>query len=311
MAGIVGPRTFRVGTRGSHLALRQTELVLEALAGAHPEASFEVRPIRTAGDQQARASLAEIGGRGVFVAELERALLAGEIDLAVHSLKDLPSQETPGLTIGAVPQREDPRDVFISRRSQRLAELPPGAAVGTGSPRRAAQLRAHRPDLRVVDIRGNVDTRLRKVQEGQVEAVILAAAGLSRLGWLARATEILPLEVMLPAVGQGALAVQVRTNDKEAARLVQAVDHPPTRLATAAERAFLRRLGGGCHAAVAALGRVDEGRLYLRGLVADLAGARLLRGEIAGPAGEAEILGVRLAEQLLTQGAAVLLEAIP
>jgi hydroxymethylbilane synthase len=268
-----------------------------------------VRPIRTVGDKAARASLAEIGGRGVFIAELERALLSGDIDVAAHSLKDLPSQETAGLVIAAVAERDDPRDALVSRGGFPLQALPAGATIGTGSPRRASQLRAHRRDLRIVDIRGNVDTRLRKVQEGETDAVVLAAAGLVRLGWLDRAAEILPEDVILPAAGQGAVALQVRADDAEAVALARAIDHPPTWLATAAERAFLRRLGGGCHAAVAALGQVSDGHLYLRGLVADLSGARLLRGEIGGPAEEAEVVGVRLAEQLMAQGAGALLAA--
>lgn len=302
-------RTFVIGTRGSPLALRQTQITLDALAPARSGVRFQVRPIRTAGDVQASASLSEIGGRGVFVTELERSLLHGDIDVAVHSLKDLPSRLTDGLLIAAVSQREDPRDALISRQDLRLDELPVSAVIGTGSPRRAAQLRAHRPDLQVTDIRGNVETRIRKVQEGQYDAAVLAAAGLARLGWLDRASQVLSLEVMLPAVGQGALALQVRAEDAEAIALARAADHEPTRLATAAERAFEGRLGGGCQAAIAALGEVADGRLRLRGLVADVSGTSLLRGEIEGPSEEAAALGARLAEQLLERGAAALLEA--
>ena len=301
-------RTFVVGTRGSRLALCQTEIVLESLRPTHPPVQFEVCPVRTAGDRS-RASLSRIGGRGVFVIELERALLAGDIDIAVHSLKDLPSLETPGLTIAAVGQREDPRDAIVARSGLTLTELPSDAVVGTGSPRRAAQLLALRPGLRIADIRGNVDTRIRKVQDGEYDAVVLAGAALARLGWLDRATELLSLDVMLPAVGQGALAVQVRSNDAEAMELVRAADHPETRAAVIAERAFERRLGGGCQAAIAALGEVQGGRLRLRGLVADPAGHHLIRDEIEGPSGEAETLGIRLAERLMGQGAAQLLEA--
>ncbi|MBI2913796.1 MAG: hydroxymethylbilane synthase [Chloroflexi bacterium] len=315
-------RLFVAGSRGSRLALRQTDIVLAALRSRNPGARFEVRTIHTAGDRS-RASLSEIGGRGVFVIELERALLAGDIDIAVHSLKDLPSQETPGVVIAAVARREDPRDALVSRDGLRLSELPAGAVVGTGSPRRAAQLRAHRPDIRVADIRGNVDTRIRKVQDGEYDAVVLAAAGLARLGWLDRAAEILPPEVMLPAVGQGALAVQVRSDDGEAAELVRAADDGHARAAVTAERAFERRLGGGCQAATAAYAvvlsgdnaagvsapdRGDPPRLHLRGLVADPTGERLIRGEIKGPAADAEVLGARLAEQLIEQGAAALIE---
>jgi hydroxymethylbilane synthase len=307
----VSQRQFRIGTRGSRLALRQTEIVLQALRRHHPDASFEVRPVRTAGDKQARASLSEIGGRGVFVAELERALLSRDIDIAVHSLKDLPSEETGGLLLAAVCRREDARDVLISREGQHLADLPAGATVGTGSPRRAAQVRAARPDLRLVDIRGNVDTRIRKAQAGEVDAVILAAAGLARLGWLDRASQVIPPEVMLPAVGQGALALQVRADDAGAIDLAGAIDDAPTRGATAAERAFLRRLGGGCHAAIAAFAETDGEKLRLRGLVAAAGEGDLLRGEVRGAATEAEALGAALAESLLEQGAEALLEAAP
>lgn len=342
----MSPHTFRIGTRGSRLALRQTDIVLELLRTAHPGARFQVRTIRTAGDKS-RASLSEIGGRGVFVAELERSLLAGEIDIAVHSLKDLPSAETTGLTIAAVAERGDPRDALVSRDGLTLERLPAGARVGTGSPRRAAQILAARPDLRIADIRGNVDTRIAKVEAGEYDAAVLAAVGLDRLGCLDRASELLPFDVMLPAVGQAALAVQVRADDHEAIALVGAADHTPTRAAVAAERAFERFLGGGCNAAIAAYavilrsgdrreasgaakpalsgaeGNLDEAfseavessvrdrTLRLRGLVADTTGKRLLRGEIEGPVAEADAIGVRLAERLMDEGAALLLEAAP
>jgi hydroxymethylbilane synthase len=302
----VSGRTFVVGSRGSRLSQRQTELALDALRQAHPQVRFESRAIRTFGDRS-RASLGEIGGRGVFVAELEHALLTREIDIAVHSLKDMPSDATGGLAVAAVSEREDVRDVLVSRDGLTLTDLPDGATVGTGSPRRAAQLLAARPDLRIADIRGNVDTRIRKVRDGQYEAAVLAAAGLARLGWLDRAAEVLSTDVMLPAVGQGALALQVRAKDAESSELVSAVDHAASHVATAAERAFEARLGGGCHAAMAALGETNGTGLRLCGLVGDPAGGRLLRGEIEGQVDEAEALGVRLAESLLAQGAADLL----
>jgi len=323
----VSGRLFVAGSRGSRLSQRQTELALDALRRAQPEARFEVRAVRTAGDRS-RASLSEIGGRGVFVAELERALLAGQIDIAVHSLKDMPSWPTDGLAVAAITERADVRDVLVSRGRLTLADLPDGAVVGTGSPRRAAQLLAARPDLRIADIRGNVDTRIRKVGDGQYDAAVLAAAGLARLGWLDRASELLSTEVMLPAVGQGALALQVRADDGEAIELVSAADHPASRCATASERAFEAHLGGGCHAAIAALGevtrsailspsaalRMDSAKdlgagLRLRGLVGDPAGRRLLRGEVEGSIQDAESLGVQLAESLLSQGARDLLVA--
>jgi hydroxymethylbilane synthase len=302
------PRTLVVGSRSSRLALRQAEIALEALRSAHPEAEFEVQTIRTTGDRTT-ASLGEIGGRGVFVIEIERALLAAEIDIAVHSLKDLPTDETPGLAIAAVLPREDPRDALVSRRKARLRDLPEEALVGTGSPRRAAQLIAMRPDLRVSDIRGNVDTRMAKVESGDYDAVVLAAAGLARLDWLDRAAQIFDPEEMLPAPGQGALAVQVRTDDPEAFTTILAVDDLETRAAITAERAFERRLGGGCHAAIAALGVIVEERLRLRGLVADPAGGQLFRGEIDSAVTDPVSVGLLLAEQLIERGAGALLEA--
>ena len=305
-------RAFTVGTRGSRLALRQTELVVDALRRAHPDREFVVRTVATEGDRRPDASLRVIGGRGVFVKALESALLAGEIDLAVHSLKDVPTELAPGLTLAAVTERGDVRDALVSRTGARLAALPAGARVGSGSLRRAAQVLALRPDLRVVDIRGNVDTRLRKVTEGEVDAVLLAAAGLDRLGWLDRAAELLDPEVVLPAVGQAALTVEVRADDAELAELLAAVHHGPTAAATAAERAFLRGLGGGCAVPVGAYGRVAGGRLVLDGLVAAPDGSRTVRERAEGSAAEAESVGARLAEAVLAQGAASLLrEAEP
>ncbi|MEO8457505.1 MAG: hydroxymethylbilane synthase [Chloroflexota bacterium] len=310
-------RTFVVGTRGSRLALVQTELALDALRKATSGANFETRAIQTSGDKSTQ-SLSEIGGRGVFVIEIERALLAGEIDIAVHSLKDLPSEETPGLTIAGVLPREDPRDALFSRNGETLAQLPTGSTVATGSPRRAVQVLAARPDLIVSDIRGNVDTRMRKVEEGQYDAVVLAAAGLKRLGWLERASEIFDAEAMVPAVGQGALAVQTRSDDAETLALVGAADDWATRAAVTAERAFERKLGGGCAAAIGAHGTIagkgklevgDRSPLLLRGFVGQ-AGGRILRAEMEGVAAEAEMLGVRLAEYMIGQGAAQLLEAV-
>ena len=307
------PRTFVVGTRGSRLALRQAEIALEALRGAHPGRTFETRTIQTSGDRST-ASLSEIGGRGVFVIEIERALLGGEIDIAVHSLKDLPSEETGGLTIAAVLPREDPRDALVSRCGARLAELPSGARVATGSPRRAVQVLSARPDVIVSDIRGNVDTRVRKVEEGEYDAVVLAAAGLKRLCWLERASQVFEPQEMLPAVGQGALAVQVRSDDAEALAIVAAMDDPATRAAITAERAFERRLGGGCSAAIGGYATLSAGPsadrtpLLLRGLVGEL-GGRILRAEMEGVASEADMLGVRLAEYLIGQGAEELLGA--
>jgi hydroxymethylbilane synthase len=305
----VSPRTLLVGTRGSRLALQQTEIALAALKAAVPEANFEVQTIRTAGDQST-ASLSEIGGRGVFVIELERALLEREIDIAVHSLKDLPTEETPGLAIASILAREDPRDALVSRTGVPLADLPEGAVVGTGSPRRAAQLVALRRDIRVADIRGNVDTRIRKVETGEYDAVVLAAAGLARLGWQKRASQLFDYEQMLPAPGQGALAIQVRTEDAATFATVLKVEHAQTRVAVTAERAFEKRLGGGCQAAIAALAMVlDDERIRLSGLVGDPEGGLIFRKEIDGTLIDPASTGLLLAEMLMEQGAAALLEA--
>jgi len=300
-------RVIIVGSRGSRLGLRQTELVLAELSRRFPGRRFQVQEVRTTGDRRPEVSLAAIGGQGVFVKELEAALRARRVDLAVHSLKDVPAEVGRGLVLAAVTERGDVRDAVVSRGHRRLADLPAGSRVGTGSLRRAVQVRALRPDLEVVDLRGNVDTRLRKVEEGLVDAAILAAAGLARLGYLERAAELLDTDAMLPAIGQGALTLEARADDAEVIEMASALEHRDARLAVTAERAFLARLGGGCRLPMAALGVVEGGPLRLRGLIADPEGRRLLRGEVAGPASEAEALGASLAEQLLSQGAAELI----
>jgi len=303
-------QTLIVGTRGSRLALRQTELVVQALRTHHPELQFQVREVRTEGDRRAQDSLSRIGGQGVFVKELEATLLRREVDLAVHSLKDVPIELTPGLTLAAMPERGDPRDALVSRDGATLATLPDAARVGTGSARRAVQIHTLRPELTPVDIRGNVDTRIRKVDEGEVDAVVLAAAGLERLGLLERAAELLSLDAMLPAVGQGALAIEARTDDAQLLGLLAAVDHRETRLACEAERAFLGRLGGGCRLPFGALAVVEAETVRARGFISDMEGAHCFRTEVSGPAAEAESVGVRLAEALLAQGAAAFVEAV-
>src|SRR3989442_9767467 len=245
-------RDFVIGTRASRLALRQTEPVLQPIRDAPPEVRFAVRTIRTVADRNPDRPLDRLPDVGFFVKELEVALLAAEIDAVVHSMKDLPSAATPGLAIAAVAEREDARDVIVSRDHLTLEALPLGARLGTSSPRRAAFLRVYRPDLEIVPIRGNVETRIGKVDAGDVDAVCLAGAGLCRLGLESRITQWLPLDILPPAPGQGALGVQVRTRDRRAARIAAAADHAPTRHAVAAERAVLTRLAGGCHLPVAA-----------------------------------------------------------
>jgi hydroxymethylbilane synthase len=250
-----------------------------------------------------------MGSPGAFTKEIQRALLDGRVDLAVHSLKDLPTAGVAGLLVAAVPRRASPSDAVVSASGVSLAELPRGAVIGVGSPRRRAQLLRFRPDLRMIDVRGNVDTRLRKLDAGQCDALVLAAAGLVRLGLAARITEILPFEVMLPAPGQGALAVEVRADDAPALKTVAALDHPPSRAEVTAERTLLAALGGGCLAPVAALGRVEQSRLTLTARVLSPDGARMHESAASAEPSAAESLGRRLAEELLAAGAAELIRA--
>lgn len=303
--------TIVVGSRGSRLALTQTQEVIDKLQALYLDYRFEVRKIVTQGDRLRDTALARIGGKGIFVKELESALLAGEIDIAVHSFKDLPSEMGPGLEIAAAGERLDSRDCLVSRDGIKLAQLPPGARLGTSSPRRAAQIKSRCPDLEVLNIRGNVDTRWRKVADGQYEATVMAAAGLLRLGWSEHISEYLSTEVCLPAVGQGALAVQVRQDDHRMKQVVSAIDHLTTRQAVAAERALLRRLGGGCQTPIAALGRMEGVTLLLEGMVASPDGKQVIKDRAQGPAFEPEAIGYALAERLLSLGADKLLEEEP
>jgi hydroxymethylbilane synthase len=302
--------TLRLGTRRSALALAQSGLVAETLRAAGQQ--VELVEVVTEGDRSS-AAVAELGGTGVFVTELRRQLLDGTVDIAVHSLKDLPTARSEDIAIAAVPAREDPRDALVTRDGRMLAELAPGTRVGTGAPRRSAQLRALGLGLDVVPVRGNVDTRLAKVESGELDAVVVAAAGLRRLGRLDAAAEILDPGQLLPAPGQGALAVECRAADSElAAALAAALDDPATRAAVTAERTLLARLEAGCTAPVGALADIaaaDEGKeeIYLRAVVAEAAGTRSIKLSITGAVSEAEGVGHRLAEDLLAAGAADLI----
>ena len=300
-------RSFVIGTRGSLLARAQCRIVQGELAARYSDDAWLTKEVKTQGDIDRDVSLAFLGGQGVFVRALEESLLAGEIDLAVHSLKDMPTELPPGLKIGAVLPREDARDVLISRVGPNLNSLPKGAVVGTGSLRRTAQLLSYRPDLTVRDIRGNVDTRLRKLQDGQYDALVLAAAGLLRLGRGHLITGYLPMSVILPAVGQGALAIEVREDDQAVVRRIESLNDGATERAVRAERAFLAALGGGCAVPIAAYGQVARGRIRLTGLVAE-ACRRCIRRSLTGPASQPEVLGRRLAERLLGRGARELLQ---
>jgi hydroxymethylbilane synthase len=298
---------IRLGTRASRLARIQTDLVRKALTRLDPTIAFRSVEITTEGDRDLRTPLPEIGGKGVFTQELEQALREGAIDLAVHSLKDVPVEPSPGLTLAAVGMREDPREVWISAKGWTLATLPAGAKVGTCSTRRAAQLLVHRPDLQLASLRGNVDTRVSKAQAGEFDAIVIAAAGVHRLGLSSAITEYLPLEVMLPAPGQGALAVQCRADDAAVLELLGGLDERNVRAATDAERGFLEGLGGGCAAPIAAFGRADEGRIHLEGLVLSLDGQRQIRLVWEGPAADGRRVGLRLAAEARAKGAEALL----
>lgn len=295
--------TLRLGTRGSPLALAQSREVIAALEGSHPGLRVELTVIRTSGDRIQDVPLATVGGKGLFVKEIEEALLAGRIETAAHSMKDLPAILPHGLTLGAITAREDPGDVLVAREARTLEALPRGARVGTSSLRRRAQLLHRRPDLCVVPLRGNVDTRLRRLGEGALDAIVVAAAGLKRLGVRPANAVALPLDVSLPAPGQGALGLEIRADDRSTAALVAALDDATSRLAVTAERAFLRRLAGDCNVPVAALGTVRGDSLTLTGLVASPDGKTLIRDTVAGPAREGEALGAALAERLLARGA--------
>jgi hydroxymethylbilane synthase len=302
-------RTVVIGTRSSALARWQTQHVADLLHAAKPDLRIEIVPISTRGDRELNKPLPEIGGKGLFTAELEAALLEGEIALAVHSLKDLPTEDTPGLTIGATPCRADPGDVLVSRHNLPLADLPANPRIGTSSPRRAAQVRLIRPDAEIVPVRGNVETRLRKAQSDDLDGVVLAAAGLARLGLEEHITERLALDTMLPAPGQGALAAQCRADDGETLSLLATIHHADTWAAVVAERAFLAGLGGGCSVPVAACGLVSDGRLTLRCLVASRDGGQAVHVAGEGDPARPETLGASLAQEALEKGAAGLLES--
>jgi hydroxymethylbilane synthase len=306
MAALPLTRPLVIGTRGSKLARWQTDWVCAALARAWPELRIELRPFLTTGDRLLEQPLPAIGGKGVFTEELEHALRANEIDLAVHSLKDLPVADAPGLALGAIGPREDARDVLVTRDGGTFATLPHAARLGTSSPRRAAQLLAARPDLKLLPLRGNVDTRVRKALSGEYDAVVLAAAGVLRLGLGEHIGEYLPFEQMLPAPGQGAIAIQCRAGDERVQSLLRPLDHAQTRAAVTAERAFLAGLGGGCAAPIAAYASPGPGTsLALSGLVASLDGQRVIR--VSGHGEDALALGAELAAQALAQGARELL----
>lgn len=306
-------RTIVVGTRQSALALKQTGLIIERLQQLAADAGlpyrFEQKKIVTRGDRILDVTLSKVGGKGLFVKEIELALLNGEIDLAVHSMKDMPFETPEGLVIGAVPQREDPRDCLISRDSRDFDALPQGARVGTSSLRRSAQLKAARPDLEIVPLRGNIDTRLRKLEEEALDAIVLAAAGLHRMGWQQRISAYLPVSTCLPAVGQGALAIECRAEDEDVLNLLARLNDPVAVRCIAAERRLLGLLNGGCQVPIGAYAETaddaDGASLTLTGMVASPDGSQMLKETITGE--DPDQLGEQVAQALLSRGAAALL----
>ncbi len=296
-------RIVKIATRKSPLALWQAEYVRDALIALHPDLQVELAKMSTQGDKILDVPLAKVGGKGLFVKELEQGMLAGDADIAVHSMKDVPVEFPEGLHLPVVCQREDPRDAFVSNQYQSLENLPIGAKVGTSSLRRECQLRAYRPDLDVLPLRGNVNTRLAKLDAGDYDAIILASAGLKRLGFEDRIRSALTPEQSLPAIGQGAVGIETRVDDEEINALIAPLRCPETWIVVSAERALNKRLGGGCQVPIAGYAILDNDKIWLRGLVGRPDGSLMLRSEITGQAADAEALGIQLAEDLLSQGA--------
>lgn len=303
-------KQIRIGTRGSALALWQAEWVKSEIEKKHPGMTVTLTKIKTTGDKILDVPLAQVGGKGLFVKEIEEAMLADEIDIAVHSMKDVPTFFPGGLHLSCITKREDARDALLSRNKVKFKDLPKGANVGTSSLRRQAQLMNVRPDFVIHQLRGNVDTRLRKLKEGQYDAIILAAAGVKRLGLAENVTEYIDTGISLPAIGQGALGIECRVDDRELNDLIAFFNHADSRTCVTGERALLRRLEGGCQVPIACYGQMKEGRLHLTGLVGSVDGKRIIKDDIEGSPENAEKLGVTLAEKLLTRGADVILREV-
>jgi len=301
---------IRIATRKSPLALWQAEHVRERLQAAHPGLVVELLTMSTQGDKILDTPLAKIGGKGLFVKELEQSLLEGRADIAVHSMKDVPVELPPGLHLPVILEREEPRDAFVSNRYTSFDELPQGARVGTSSLRRQVQLLRHRPDLKILDLRGNVGTRLQKLDDGHFDAIILASAGLIRLDLAERITEMLATELCLPAIGQGAVGIECRRDDDEVNELLLAINDAATAIRVTAERALNHRLEGGCQVPIAGHAVLEDDQVYLRGLVGRIDGSEIISDEIRGPASDAEALGTRLADNLLSRGADAILKAV-
>jgi hydroxymethylbilane synthase len=298
-----------IGTRGSKLALWQAEWVKSELQRINPGLEVVLNKIKTTGDKILDVPLAQVGGKGLFVKEIEEALLRGEADLAVHSMKDVPTEFPEGLHLAVICEREDPRDAFLSQVRDGhftipgFADMPIGGAVGTSSLRRSCQLLSLRPDLKIIQLRGNLDTRIRKLDEGQFDAIILAAAGVKRLGWADRITEIISPETSLPAIGQGAIGIECRTGDEFVNSLISPLNHSDTAAAVRTERACLKRLEGGCQVPIAAYAKVEGERIVVEGLVGSISGDRIVKARAEALRDDAETLGIKLAEDLLSRGA--------
>lgn len=299
-----------IGTRGSQLALWQANFIKSEIEGQFPDLKVELLIIKTTGDQITDRPLALVGGKGLFVKEIETALLNKEIDIAVHSMKDMPGELPDGLTIGAIPERENPFDVLISKDGQMLAEYPTGAKIGTSSLRRASQIKHVRPDVRIESIRGNLDTRIKKLQAGEYDAIVLAAAGLIRLGQASVITQYLDETIMIPAVGQGALCIETRTNDDEIAMVMKYLDHPDTNVCVTGERAFLRQIEGSCHIPVACFAKIVANGVQMTAIVASEDGRQLIKEHILCPADQVERSGQALADQVLAKGGKQILECL-
>ena len=299
---------LKIGTRGSKLALTQTNFVADKLRKIMPETKIEICVIKTSGDIMQDVSLLKIGGQGVFVKELEDALLSKKIDLAVHSMKDVPGETPDELIFAAILPREDMRDVLVSRDNIKMESMPKGAKIGTGSQRRGAQIKAILPDVNIVPLRGNIETRLKKIETENLTGVILAAAGMKRMGLTEKITQFLPVEMMLPAVGQGALGLQIRKTDVELAKVCTALNDATSAAEVTAERSFLRALGGGCRLPIAALGKLEGQRLSLEGMVAAPDGSSMIREKISGSREDAGELGEKLANIIMDKGGKKLLD---
>ena len=304
------PYELRIGTRGSQLALFQANWVKDQLIHAHPDLNVSLLKIKTTGDKIQDAPLAKIGGKGLFVKEIEEALIQRRIDLAVHSIKDVPTQFPQGLHLSVITKREDPRDVFISREGKTLRDLPKGAKIGTSSLRRQAQLLRYRSDFELIPLRGNLDTRLKKLKTMNLDGIVLALAGVKRLGLVEKVTEIISTDISLPAIGQGALGIETRQGDPEIEEQIRFLNDRDSWIAVSAERSFLNRLEGGCQVPIAAFARIAGATLRVDGLVGTIDGKRILREHLEGRVEEAESLGTKLADILLSKGAKQILDEV-